>query len=161
MTEEYGDIPDGFFLSQKEIDELRKNKQSLTKYGQEKIRKLMKNQEPKEMTAGQLMDTEKFQEEFYKDHINHIKNKKMTKIAQKCVAAARNVTEGGVPLGKLIREGHKDPMSARVNCEYAAVLREVVEQCRVGGMVYCADILELADELETLKELSTENSTNS
>jgi hypothetical protein len=28
------------------------------------------------MTVGQLMDTEKFQEEFYKDHINQIKNKK-------------------------------------------------------------------------------------
>ena len=28
---------------------------------------------PKEMTVGQLMDTEKFQEEFYKDHINQIK----------------------------------------------------------------------------------------
>ena len=31
---------------------------------------------PKEMTVGQLMDTEKFQEEFYKYHINQIKNKK-------------------------------------------------------------------------------------
>jgi hypothetical protein len=31
---------------------------------------------PKEMTVGQLMDTEKFQEEFNKDHLNQIKNKK-------------------------------------------------------------------------------------
>lgn len=28
------------------------------------------------MTVGQLMDTEKFQEEFYKDHLDKIKNKK-------------------------------------------------------------------------------------
>ena len=28
------------------------------------------------MTVGQLMDTEKFQEEFYKDYLNKIKNKK-------------------------------------------------------------------------------------
>jgi hypothetical protein len=31
---------------------------------------------PKEMTVGQLMDTEKFQEEFNKDHLDKIKNKK-------------------------------------------------------------------------------------
>jgi hypothetical protein len=32
----------------------------------------------------------------------------------------------------------------------AAALREVVEQCRVGNMIYCNDILNLADELEAL-----------
>ena len=74
----------------------------------------------------------------------------MTEKAQKVIDAAHRVVDGDVPLGKLIREGKKDPMSARVNYEYAAVLREVVEQYRVGGLVYCADILELADELETL-----------
>jgi hypothetical protein len=74
----------------------------------------------------------------------------MTETAQKIIAAAHRVSDGGVPLGKLIREGKKDPMSARVNCEYAAVLREVVEQYRVGGLIYCADILELANELEAL-----------
>jgi hypothetical protein len=74
----------------------------------------------------------------------------MTERAQKVIDAAHRVVDGGVPLGKLIREGKKDPMSARVNCEYAAVLREVVEQCRVGGLLYCEDILELANELEDL-----------
>jgi len=73
----------------------------------------------------------------------------MTETAQKIIAAARNVAEGSPTLGKLIREG-KDPIQAKVFYEYAAVLREVVEQCRVGGLVYCADILELADELEAL-----------
>jgi hypothetical protein len=73
----------------------------------------------------------------------------MTERAQKCVAAARNVAEGNPTLGKLIREG-KDPMIKKTHYEYAAVLREVVEQHRVGGVVYCADILELADELEAL-----------
>ncbi len=75
---------------------------------------------------------------------------KMNNIAQKCVSAARNVAEGSPTLGKLIREG-KDPMITKTYYEYAAVLREVVEQCRVGGlMYYCSDILELADELEAL-----------
>jgi hypothetical protein len=74
----------------------------------------------------------------------------MTDKAQKVIDAAHRVVDGGVPLGKLIREGKKNPMSARVNYEYAAVLREVVKQYRVGGLVYCADILKLADELEAL-----------
>jgi hypothetical protein len=74
----------------------------------------------------------------------------MTETAQKIIAAAHRVSDGGVPLGKLIREGNKDPMIARVNYEYAAVLREVVEQYRVGGLIYCEDILELANELEAL-----------
>ena len=73
----------------------------------------------------------------------------MTEKVQKIIAAARNVAEGSPTLGKLIREG-RDPMITKTYYEYAAVLREVVEQCRVGGLVYCADILKLADELEAL-----------
>jgi hypothetical protein len=74
----------------------------------------------------------------------------MTERAQKIIDAAHRVVDGGVPLGKLICEGKKDPMIARVNYEYAAVLRELVKEYRVGGLVYCEDILELADELEAL-----------
>ena len=86
-----------------------------------------------------------------KEKLKELKEKqKMTEKAQKVIDAAHRVVDGGVPLGKLIREGKKDPMSARVNYEFAAVLREVVEQYRVGGLVYCEDILELANELETL-----------
>ena len=61
MTEEYGHTPDGFFLSQKEVNDLRKAKKELTQYGKQKI---------KEITTGQLMDTEKFQEEFAKSQTN-------------------------------------------------------------------------------------------
>jgi hypothetical protein len=32
----------------------------------------------------------------------------------------------------------------------ATALREVVEQYRVGGLLYCNDVLNLADELEAL-----------
>jgi len=60
MTEEYGHTPDGFFLSQQEVNNLRKAKKELTQYGKQKI---------KEMTTGQLMDTEKFQEEFSKQKV--------------------------------------------------------------------------------------------
>jgi hypothetical protein len=41
MTEEYGHTPDGFFLSQSEIDNLRNSKRELTEYGKQKLRELM------------------------------------------------------------------------------------------------------------------------
>jgi len=60
MNEEYGNLPDGFFLSQEEIVNLRNSKKELTTYGKQKI---------KEMTVGEIMDTEKFQEEFAKSQV--------------------------------------------------------------------------------------------
>ena len=41
MTEEYGHIPDGFHLSDKEVEDLRKSKKELTEYGKQKLRELM------------------------------------------------------------------------------------------------------------------------
>jgi hypothetical protein len=41
MTEEYGHTPDGFFLSQEEVNDLRKAKKELTQYGKQKLRELM------------------------------------------------------------------------------------------------------------------------
>jgi hypothetical protein len=81
----------------------------------------------------------------------------MTERAQKVIDAAHRVVDGGVPLGKLIREGKKNPMSARVNYEYAAVIREAVNELQYyhfgdgEDMVVSARALyELADELEAL-----------
>ena len=45
MSEEYGNIPDGFFLSQSEIDELRKSKRELTDYAKQKLKELIEKQE--------------------------------------------------------------------------------------------------------------------
>lgn len=82
---------------------------------------------------------------------------KMDNIAQKCVSAARNVAEGSPTLGKLIREG-KDPMTTRVRYEYAALLRELINQCgydnyNVDGdhglmVVNVRDILGIIEVLE-------------
>jgi hypothetical protein len=47
-------------LTQEEIEGLSTKKHELTEYGKQKI---------KEMTTGQLMDTEKFQEEFAKSQV--------------------------------------------------------------------------------------------
>jgi UDP-N-acetyl-D-mannosaminuronic acid transferase (WecB/TagA/CpsF family) len=48
---------------------------------------------------------------------------------QELINAAHRIADGGVPLGKLIREGHEDPMTTRVRYEYAALLRELITQC--------------------------------
>ena len=45
MSEEYGHIPDGFLLTQEEIQELRKQKHEITEYAKEKLRKLMNHEE--------------------------------------------------------------------------------------------------------------------
>ena len=44
MGEEYGNLPDGFFLSQSEIDELRNQKYELTQYARQKLKELKENQ---------------------------------------------------------------------------------------------------------------------
>jgi hypothetical protein len=108
-------------LSQSEIDELRKNKNYLTEYAKEKLRKL-----------------------------------KMNNIAQKCVTAARNVAEGSPTLGKLISEG-RDPMIKKTHYEFAAVIREAVNELQYYNfregedmVVDAKDLYDLADALETL-----------
>ena len=79
---------------------------------------------------------------------------KMNNIAQKCVSAARNVAEGSPTLGKLIREGHDDPMVARVRYEYAALLRELINQCGYTKdellVVNVRDIIGIVEILEEM-----------
>jgi FtsZ-binding cell division protein ZapB len=45
MSEEYGNIADGFLLSQSEIDELRNKKFQLTQYAKQKLKELIEKQE--------------------------------------------------------------------------------------------------------------------
>ena len=45
MSEEYGNIPDGFILNSEEVEELRTNKRYLTAYAQQKLRKLKAQQQ--------------------------------------------------------------------------------------------------------------------
>jgi hypothetical protein len=76
----------------------------------------------------------------------------MTERAQQIVNAGHRVSDGGVTLGSLIRKG-KEPMSARVNYEYAAVIREVADRlCTdLGELQHPYDVLnEIADEIEAL-----------
>jgi hypothetical protein len=76
----------------------------------------------------------------------------MTERAQQIVNAGHRVSDGGVTLGSLIRKG-KEPMSARVNYEYAAVIREVADRlCTdLGELQHPYDVLnDIADEIEAL-----------
>ena len=77
----------------------------------------------------------------------------MRDVSQKLIDAGHRVSDGGVPLGKLIRDGHQNPMSARVRYEYAAVLRELIRQCgyEMNGelLVNICDILHIIEELES------------
>ena len=76
----------------------------------------------------------------------------MTERAQQIVNAGHRVSDGGVTLGSLIHQG-KEPMSARVNYEYAAVIREVADRlCTdLGELQHPYDVLnEIADEIEAL-----------
>ena len=41
----FGNLPDGFFLSQSEIDELRKSKRELTDYAKQKLQELIEKQD--------------------------------------------------------------------------------------------------------------------
>ena len=43
--EDFGNLPDGFLLSQSEIDELRKSKRELTDYAKQKLKELIEKQE--------------------------------------------------------------------------------------------------------------------
>jgi hypothetical protein len=124
MTEEYGNIADGFLLNPEEVEELRKSKRELAAQATQKLRKLKAQQQTQEL-----------------------------------LNATHRVSDGGVPLGKLIREG-KEPMVARVRYEYAALLRELIYQCgydnyNVDGdhgilVINVRDVLGIIEVLEAL-----------
>ena len=71
----------------------------------------------------------------------------MTERAQQIVNAGHRVSDGEISLGSLIRQG-KEPMTARVNYEYAAVIREVAD---LAELQHSYDVLmEIANEIEAL-----------
>ena len=93
-----------------------------------------------------------------KQKIRKLKAQQQT---QELLNAAHRIADGGVPLGKLIREGHDDPMTTRVRYEYAALLRELINQCgydnyNVDGdhgllVVNVRDIIGIVEVLEEMK----------
>jgi UDP-N-acetyl-D-mannosaminuronic acid transferase (WecB/TagA/CpsF family) len=92
------------------------------------------NEEYGHIPDGFLLNPEEIQElRTNKKYLTAQATQKIRKLkaqqqTQELLNAAHRVSDGGVPLGKLIREG-KEPMSARVRYEYAALLRELINQC--------------------------------
>jgi hypothetical protein len=92
------------------------------------------NEEYGHIPDGFLLNPEEIQElRTNKKYLTAQATQKLRKLkaqqqTQELLNAAHRVSDGSVPLGKLIREG-KEPMSARVRYEYAALLRELINQC--------------------------------
>ena len=80
---------------------------------------------------------------------------------QELLDATHRVAEGNPTLGKLIKEGHQSPMISKVRYEYAALLRELINQCgydnyNVDGdhgilVINVRDVLGIIEILEEMK----------
>jgi len=76
---------------------------------------------------------------------------KVQRQAQKLLDAAHRVADDEVPLGTLIRLGHKDPMSVRVRYEYGAILLALVEDCAYKkDELYLVNVRDILDIIEVL-----------
>ena len=94
MTEEYGHIPDAFYLKPEEVEELRKSKKELTEYGKEKLRKM--NQQSREQAMktamegihkydGDLKALAATEKEELKQELEALKKKNFQKVADCCM----------------------------------------------------------------------------
>ena len=118
------------------------------------------NEEYGHIPDGFLLNPEEIQElRTNKKYLTAQATQKLRKLkaqqqTQELLNAAHRVSDGGVPLGKLIREG-KEPMSARVRYEYAALLRELIYQCGYTKddllVVNVRDIIGIVEVLEEMK----------
>ena len=118
------------------------------------------NEEYGHIPDGFLLNPEEIQElRTNKRYLTAQATQKLRKLkaqqqTQELLNAAHRVSDGGVPLGKLIREG-KEPMSARVRYEYAALLRELIYQCGYTKddllVVNVRDIIGIVEVLEEMK----------
>ena len=118
------------------------------------------NEEYGHIPDGFLLNPEEIQElRTNKRYLTAQATQKLRKLkaqqqTQELLNAAHRVSDGGVPLGKLIREG-KEPMSARVRYEYAALLRELINQCGYTKddllVVNVRDIIGIVEVLEEMK----------
>ena len=125
------------------------------------------NEEYGHIPDGFLLNPEEIQElRTNKKYLTAQATQKLRKLkaqqqTQELLNAAHRVSDGSIPLGKLIREGHQDPMVARVRYEYAALLRELINQCgydnyNVDGdhgmlVVNVRDIIGIVEILEEMK----------
>ena len=107
------------------------------------------------LSAEEIEELRKSKRELTAYATQKLRKLKAQQQTQELLNAAHRVSDGGVPLGKLIREGHDDPMTTRVRYEYAALLRELIQQCGYTKdellVVNVRDILGIIEVLEEMK----------
>ena len=99
MGEEYGHIPDGFFLSEKEVEELRNKKHELTEYGKQRLKELMRKSIQAKVSA-----------EDYNKVMDAIKEKELTHEEMLEEAARREAENKALAALDELYEKHGDAM---------------------------------------------------
>ena len=98
----------------------------------------------------QLRKSKRYLTAYAQQKLRKLKAQQQT---QELLNAAHRVSDGGVPLGKLIREG-KEPMISRVKYEYAALLRELIQQCGyTKDELLVVNVREVLGIIEVLEEM--------
>jgi hypothetical protein len=113
------------------------------------------------LSTEEIKELRKSKRELTAQATQKLRKLKAQQQTQELLNSAHRVSDGGVSLGKLIKEGHPDPMVARVRFEYAALLRELINQCGydnfdVDGdhgilVINVRDVLGIIEILEEMK----------
>ena len=113
------------------------------------------------LTPQEIVELRKSKRELTAQAKQKIKKLKAQQQTQELLNAAHRVAEGNPTLGKLIKEGHQSPMISKVRYEYAALLRELINQCgydnyNVDGdhgmlVINVRDVLGIIEILEEMK----------
>ncbi len=153
MTEEYGHIPDGFFLSDKEVEDLRKSKKELTDYGKEKLRKMMNNYIPDDDVIEEMMSVKLTEE----------KKEELERLRRRETVLARynhfyNEECSGLPHGTPITPEHMQAMALEcmvdalicenMNVEYNAIAIDDIKDLIEGLYRQSNEFLKRVEEFK-------------
>ena len=153
MNEEYGHIPDGFFLSDKEVEDLRKSKKELTDYGKEKLRKMMNNYIPDDDVIEEMMSVKLTEE----------KKEELERLRRRETVLARynrfyNEECSGLPHGTPITPEHMQAMALEcmvdalicenMNVEYNAIAIDDIKDLIEGLYRQSNEFLKRVGEFE-------------
>ena len=153
MNEEYGHIPDGFFLSDKEVEDLRKSKKELTDYGKQKLRKMMNNYIPDDDVIEEMMSVKLTEE----------KKEELERLRRRETVLARynhfyNEECSGLPHGTPITPEHMQAMALEcmvdalicenMNVEYNAIAIDDIKDLIEGLYRQSNEFLKRVGEFE-------------
>jgi hypothetical protein len=157
MTEEYGHIPDAFYLSQEEIETLRKSKKELTEYGKEKLRKMMNNYIPDDDVIEEMVNVKLTEEK--KEELERLRRRE-TVLSR--YNAFYNDECSGLPHGTPITPEHMQAMALEcmvdalicenMNVEYNAIaiddIKDLIARLYQQGNDYLKRVQERVQEFK-------------